>query len=120
MAAKKKTAKKKVTKTAFVLGLDRDLSAKEVVEKAKAAGISLTEKHVYSIRSDAKRRETKATGKIGTRKKPGPKPGSRRKANGAGNGSVEARFIDLALDVGLAKAEELLGRLREKAKSIVL
>jgi hypothetical protein len=119
MAAKKK----KQTKTAYVLSLPRDLPAKAVVDKGKAAGISLTEKHVYSIRSDARRREGKTGTKAGARKKPGPKPGAKRSAaNGttAMGGSVEARFVDLVLDVGIGRAEELLAKLRAKVKSIVL
>ena len=56
----KKTAKaaapKKQTKTAYVLSLPRTLSAKEVVAKGKAAGISLSDAHVYAIRSAKKRK----------------------------------------------------------------
>lgn len=56
MAAKKKktTTKPYGNKTKFVLGLARDLSAKEVVEEAKKNGITITEAHVYKIRSTAK------------------------------------------------------------------
>ncbi len=116
MPRPKKTAAKKVTKTAYVLGLARDLPAKDVVAKAKAAGITLTDKHVYSIRSGAKARKAKT----GPKMKTGPKAGSKRLANGAGNGSIESRFVDLAMDVGLARAEEMLGKLRAKVKGIVL
>ncbi len=35
------------------------MPAKEVVAKAKAAGMTLSEKHVYVIRSDAKKRSKK-------------------------------------------------------------
>ena len=52
--AAEKTAHKKITKTAFVLGLPQTLAAKDVVEKAKAAGMTLTDKHVYAIRSKSK------------------------------------------------------------------
>jgi hypothetical protein len=56
MAAKKKksTTKPYGNKTKFVLGLSRDLSAKEVVSEAKKNGITITEAHVYKIRSTAK------------------------------------------------------------------
>lgn len=54
MAAKKKSGKSYGNKTAFVLGLPRDLSAKDVVAKGKAQGIVLSEAHVYKIRSTAK------------------------------------------------------------------
>lgn len=119
MAAKKKTSKKGASektpsKTSFVLGFPRDMPAAEVVVKAKEAGIPLTDKYVYNIRASAR-----AAGKT-AKKKPGPKPGAKRKASGAGNGSVESRFVDLALDVGLARAEEMLRTLRATVKSIVL
>jgi hypothetical protein len=56
MAAKKKktTTKPYGNKTKFVLGLPRDLSAKQVVDEAKKQGITITEAHVYKIRSTAK------------------------------------------------------------------
>ena len=41
MAAKKKTTKPYGNKTKFVMGLPRDLSAKQVVEKAKQQGITV-------------------------------------------------------------------------------
>jgi hypothetical protein len=42
------------SKTQFVLGLPRDLSAKEVVTKAKEKGLKLSEAYVYKIRSSSK------------------------------------------------------------------
>ncbi|MEY4513442.1 MAG: hypothetical protein RLZZ450_5564, partial [Pseudomonadota bacterium] len=42
-AKKKKTTKPYGNKTKFVLGLSRDLSAKQVVEEAKKNGITITE-----------------------------------------------------------------------------
>jgi hypothetical protein len=66
MAAKKKTTKPYGNKTKFVMGLPRDLSAKQVVEKAKQNGITITEAHVYKIRSTAKSKPAgKAPGKPG-------------------------------------------------------
>ncbi|HEX5659690.1 MAG TPA: hypothetical protein VFX59_20985, partial [Polyangiales bacterium] len=64
MAAKKKktTTKPYGNKTKFVLGLARDLSAKQVVDEAKKNGITITEAHVYKIRSTAKTK-----GKVGTK-----------------------------------------------------
>ncbi|MFI5300037.1 MAG: hypothetical protein ACHREM_18275 [Polyangiales bacterium] len=52
------------TKTAFVLSFPRDVSAAEVVAKAKAAGIALKVNHVSNIRSVAKaKRKTKRAAK---------------------------------------------------------
>src|SRR5690349_8119622 len=77
MAAKKKTTKPYGNKTKFVMGLPRDLSAKQVVEKAKQQGITITEAHVYKIRSTAKSKPAgKAPGKPGRPPKSGTSAGA--------------------------------------------
>jgi DNA-binding transcriptional MocR family regulator len=57
MAAKKakKSLSKTVSKSAFVRGLPPSMPAKEVVAKAKAAGLTLSDRYVHVIRSIAKR-----------------------------------------------------------------
>jgi hypothetical protein len=71
--ARKKSAKKQGgaresragragSKTAFVLSLPAETSAKDVVARAKEQGISLSEAHVYTIRSTAKRGAGKPRG----------------------------------------------------------
>jgi hypothetical protein len=87
------------SKAAFVRSLPRSLSAKEVVAKAKAAGVKLSTAYVYVLRS-----------KAGTTK------GKGRKAR-AGNGNTEEQFVTLALDVGLGRASELLGAVRNAARA---
>jgi hypothetical protein len=82
----KKTAKP-VNKTAFVKHLPKAMSAKEVVAKAKAAGITLTEMYVYSIRSKSKAR--KASG--------GPKRGPGRPRKDA---TLATTFASAAHSVG--------------------
>jgi hypothetical protein len=169
MAAKKKTTKPYGNKTKFVMSLPRELSAKQVVEKAKQQGITITEAHVYKIRSTAKSRPAgaarpgrppKAEGSQGLSKREfvlsfGPEtPASEilKKAKEAGIGlskaylytirsssgasrrrgggdlrtagarlrgsisSLEGQFIDAAIDMGLAKAGDLLERLRARLK----
>ncbi len=77
MAAKKKTSKK-ITKTAFILSLPRDLPATQAVEKAKAAGIKgLSETYIYKIRS---RKKTAGGAEKG---KTGPKPKGKGKVKTA-------------------------------------
>jgi hypothetical protein len=60
MPKKKKTGAaphaKPVTKTAFVLALPKTMSAKEVIAKGKASGVSLSAAHVYAIRSGSKKK----------------------------------------------------------------
>ncbi|HEY6879901.1 MAG TPA: hypothetical protein VI299_17860 [Polyangiales bacterium] len=180
MAAKKKktTTKPYGNKTKFVLGLPRDLSAKQVVDEAKKNGITITEAHVYKIRSTAKTKgkgATKASGR-GARAAKSSSSNSQskrefvlsfgadtpaseilRKAKEAGIGlskaylytirssggasqrrggartsseakavlrrgrstgsSLETQFVEAALDLGFARATELLNRLRTRAKS---
>jgi len=57
MAAKKakKLTSKTPSKSAFVRGLPASMPAKEVVAKAKAAGLTLSDRYVHVIRSIAKR-----------------------------------------------------------------
>jgi type III secretion system FlhB-like substrate exporter len=201
-AKKKKTTKPYGNKTKFVLGLSRDLSAKQVVEEAKKNGITITEAHVYKIRSTAKAKGGKspgrpakaaARGRAGAGRKAAAAPRGRasaaglskrdfvlgfgsdtpaseilrkakeqgiglskaylytirssggasqkrgrpvkaaaskgrasaakatkasfRKGSRGGANSLETQFLDAAVDLGLAKATELLSRLRTRAKS---
>ena len=105
MAAKKKkkTATKTYgNKTKFVLGLPRDLSAKQVVDEAKKQGITITEAHVYKIRSTAKAK--------------GPKGGkgaaSKGSAKGSASGALSKR--DFVLSFGPdTKASEILRKAKE-------
>lgn len=87
MAAKKKTAKPYGNKTKFVMSLPRDLPAKQVVEKAKAQGIIISEAHVYKIRSTNK-------GKLAPAKTPGKASAKgSAKANGKATGSSKRDFV---------------------------
>jgi hypothetical protein len=55
------TPKKPANKTAFVLSLPRDIPAAEVMKRAKAQGIELTDKYVYNIRASARSAAKKKT-----------------------------------------------------------
>jgi hypothetical protein len=106
--------KRTVNKSAFVRGLPDTTPAAEVVAKAKAQGIVLSDKYVYNIRAKAKSRGGKPVGK------PGRKPG-RPKGSGAGRtgGAVGEQFVELAMQLGLDRAEALLARLRGAIRSAV-
>ncbi len=75
MAAKKlkKASPKPVSKSAFVRGLPPSLPAKEVVAKAKSAGLKISDRYVHVIRSIAKRAAKQGNGAAG----PGPRRGGR-------------------------------------------
>jgi hypothetical protein len=191
MAAKKKASKVYGSKTSFVMGLPRDMSAKEVIKRAKAQGLALSEAHVYKIRStnkdkakskpaskavapkgETKGRSSKANGDAAEAAAPSPAatssmskrdfvlsfgsstpaaeilaqakarglslskaylytirsnkapnkapkdkagPAPRARAAGASR-DLEAQLIDVALDLGLARATQLLDRVRSKLK----
>jgi hypothetical protein len=74
MAAKKlkKASGKPVSKSAFVRGLSTALPAKEVVAKAKSAGLKISDRYVHVIRSIAKR-----AAKHGNGAASGPRRGGR-------------------------------------------
>jgi hypothetical protein len=113
-----KTKSKSPNKSAFVRSLPENLSAKEVVSKAKAAGMVLTENYVYTIRSAAKNK--KKSGKAPGR--PGRPKGSKNAVSAAStsSSSSQARFIEVALDLGLGNSVRLLEKLRQQIKAVTL
>ena len=119
-----KTKSKSPNKSAFVRSLPEDLSAKEVVSKAKAAGMVLTENYVYTIRSAAKNKKKsgKAPGRPGRPK--GSKNAVPAAASASGgstsSSSSQARFIEAALDLGLGNSVRLLEKLRQQIKAVTL
>ena len=64
MAAKKlkKASSKPVSKSAFVRGLSTSMPAKEVVAKARSAGLKISDRYVHVIRSIAKRAAKQGNG----------------------------------------------------------
>jgi hypothetical protein len=108
-----KTAKTP-SKTAFVLSLPMTAPAKDVIAKGKASGLKLSEAYIYSIRSKAKGR----AGKPAARRGRPPKSASAGVASASSNG-LERQFLNLALDLGLSRAEGLLSDLRSKLKNAI-
>ena len=78
-----KTKSKSPNKSAFVRSLPADMSAKDVVAKAKAGNIVLTENYVYTIRSAAKNKSKKG----GTGRGPGRPKGSKSGSSVSSGGS---------------------------------
>lgn len=91
------------SKSAFVRGLPRDLSAKEVVEKAAAAGMTLSIAQVYNIRSTSKPKG----GKRGRRAQAAPARAAAAPSPAA-NANSEAQLRRLIAEVGLARARHVL------------
>jgi hypothetical protein len=111
----KKPAKtaKTINKSAFVRKLPASMPAKDVVAKAKEQGITLTEKHVYAIRSIAKK-------KTGSKRKPGrpPKSAASPKAApakaAAPSGGLDRQVVQLVIDHGLSHIDAALAAIRAK------
>jgi hypothetical protein len=105
------------SKADFVRSLPKNLSTKEVVAKAKQAGIKLGDDYVYKVRSrerakTSKRAPTLAPGK----KQQGVRPES--SARGANTGKsvtpYEPIFARAVVDLGFEQAQALLSRARDR------
>jgi post-segregation antitoxin (ccd killing protein) len=103
---RRKTAGAAGSKSAFVLSLPSDTSAKDVVAKAKEKGIEISEAHVYTIRSTAKRGPGKPKGR------PAKKAGRGRARASNGAAPSKAEFVR-SLPPGTSYAEA-----SEKAKAV--
>ncbi len=112
MAAKKKTGKVYGSKTQFVMSLPHEVSAKDVVARAKAKGLGLTEAHVYKIRSTNKSKGGK--GKSAAKKAPAKKA-SKKAASGKASGLNKRDFV---LSHGNAPAAEVLKQAKKAGLSL--
>jgi hypothetical protein len=102
----KKTARGE--KTRFVLSQPPGTRARDVVEAAKGAGIDISEKYVYIVRSNAKRKARKRRGRP-----PGRPPRAASEAGDKGD-SQEIKFRRMLVELGLVKAEQLLAETKSK------
>ena len=103
-------SKIRVSKTAFVLGLPKSMSAKEVVAEGKKKGCEISEKYVYVVRSNAKRKARSVS--VGGRK-------TRRVVGSTLAASRVAQFRKLAFELGLDRAEQVLSDTRKKVQQII-
>jgi hypothetical protein len=117
MPKKSSAPGKTPSKTAFVLSLPSSMSAKDVLSKGKAAGLKLTEAYIYSIRSKAKGRAGKPAARRG--RPPKAVAAAASGSMSSSGGGLERQFLNLALDLGLSRAESLLSSLRAKVKSAI-
>jgi hypothetical protein len=107
-----KTTPKKQSKAAFVRSLPATTPAKEVVAKAKAANLALSENYVYNVRATTKSSVRKKGRGDGAPKQSPKKPSSR-------SGSSEANFRRLVVDLGLARARALLGEVESGLQALI-
>jgi hypothetical protein len=115
MPTETKAASPKQNKSAFVRNLPPKLPAKEVVARAKKAGITLSEKYVYVIRSNSHKKRRGAGRGPG---RPVGRPRMALSSGGPGTGA-EREFRRLAIEIGVRRAEEILGETRKKVALII-
>ncbi|HKP58273.1 MAG TPA: hypothetical protein VJV78_16210 [Polyangiales bacterium] len=96
-----------VNKSAFVRSLPGSLSAAEVIRRAKDKGIKLSAAQVYTIRANARRKADEVGAPLGIKKAIG--------GRASGGGASESAFLQMALELGLVRAEGILGSLRDRA-----
>jgi hypothetical protein len=109
-------AAKKINKSAFVRGLPGELSAKEVVAKAKEQGLTLTEAYVYTIRSASKR------GSDQPKRGPGRPKGSKAAAKGAPSASLkdaEAQVMAWIIEHGAPAVTAMIENVKAKLRKLV-
>jgi len=109
------------SKAEFVRGLPSNTPAKEVVTQAKAAGISITEHHVYGVRAADKRTKTKSAARSNTSK---PAAAAASIVNGSSSApkvsaGAEALLRAVAAEIGLGNAIELLQRERARVRGLI-
>jgi hypothetical protein len=111
------TKKSQQSKADFVRSLPKNLSTKEVIAKAKQAGIKLGGDYVYKVRS----RERAQTPKRAPTPAPGKKPqgvGPESSARGANTGKsatpYEPIFARAVVELGFEQAQALLARVRDR------
>jgi hypothetical protein len=110
-------AKRTQNKSAFVRDLPMEMAAKDVVTKAREAGLVLTENYVHTIRSAAKRKE----GKPGRAARQAALPLEARSASAPsrGNATAEAQLMSLVIENGLTAVHEMLARIDTKLRTLV-
>jgi hypothetical protein len=96
------------TKSAFVRGLPRSLSAKEVVEQAKARGMTLSVAQVYNIRSTASLKQKATRGRPAA----AAAPAAATRAPAVSTGDAEVRLRRLIAEIGLQRAKAVLAEVQ--------
>jgi hypothetical protein len=116
MAAKKSDSTRP-NKSAFVRNLPADLSAKEVVAKAKEAGLTLTEAYVYTIRSASKRSSDEP--KRGPGRPKGSKSSAKAAAPSASLKDAEAQVMAWIIEHGAPAVTAMIENVKAKLRKLV-
>jgi hypothetical protein len=101
-----------VNKSAFVRSLPASMSAADVISRAKTKGIKLSAAQVYTIRANARRKGDVSPPSVRANFEAFSGTRGRR---ASGGGESESAFLLMALELGLVRAEGILGSLRDRA-----
>jgi hypothetical protein len=109
------------SKAEFVRTLPSSTPAKEVVAKAKAAGISITETHIYGVRSADRRAKKKSAAKSNASK---PAVTAAAIVNGPTSAQkvsakAESLLKAVAAEIGLGNAIEVLQSERARVRGLI-
>lgn len=102
---------RKANKTTFVLQFPEETPAKKIAEAAAAEGISLTEKYVYIVRSNARKKEGKGAVKVATA------TATVKAAKPAADQS--ATFQRMLMAMGFDRAEKLIAETKSKIEAAI-
>ncbi len=109
--------------SSFIREQPATMKASEVVAAAKAKGISLTAGLVYSVRQAAKKKAAKARSEPTSGKRRGRPPAAAKVASKAvvvsAGGDRERQLVQLAVDLGLGRAIELIESVRARIGSLI-
>ena len=100
----------RVNKSAWIRSQPANTPAKDVVAKAKQAGIKLSIAQVYTARSSAKKKGLSKRGPGRGSKAPDISALAVKRA-GVGNSDLRHQFITIAVRIGTDEAQRLLDRL---------
>lgn len=100
-------ARRKTNLAAFVRGLPRTLTAKDVVAKAIQAGLRLSPDYVWRVRGATNKRSKKA------------KPATARTGARVRASSSEATFRRLVLDLGVQRSKQLCGEVEHRLAKLI-
>lgn len=112
------------SKTAFILSQPLDAPAKDVVEAGAKSGHRFDVRYVYAIRSASKAKGGASSAGPASDGAAGGAPRGRGRPRGSAggaltvSGSLESQFARMAVDIGIARAEAILRRVREQLERL--
>jgi hypothetical protein len=106
------------SKAAFVRSLPRTMRARDVVARAKAAGIELNEKYVHRVRSMSGGKKRRKGGAAPAPAAAAPRAAAAPAAHAA-TPSSEVQFRKLVLDIGVSRARQLVDDVQKKVEALI-